>query len=807
MVPAIPPFVHRVLSWTRRLMGAGAGGPPRRPGTKLGTFLGVFTPTILTILGVIMYLRFGWVVGHAGIGRALLLVCMANAITLVTALSFSAIATNARVGVGGAYYLISRSLGLEVGGAVGIPLFLCQSLSVTLHAFGLAESLRIVWAGVPVPAAAFLIILAVATLAYRGAGYALRTQIPIMALIGLSVLALGLGALFGGPPPGPRATAPTGQVETWVMFAVIFPAFTGIMAGLGLSGDLKDPQRSIPRGAIGATLVGFAVYLTVTVLLFLGADAQTLRGEPLVWTRVAALGPLLVLPGLWGAVFSSAVGVILIAPRTLQALALDHLAPRRLAVLAKDRDEPVLGLAVTLAIALTAVFLGDLNTVATVVTMIFLAVYGTINMAAALEGFSGDPSWRPRLPVPWPVSLAGAAGCLTAMILISPWAAALAAAAVLALYIALQRKEKVAEWGDVRRGVYEALVRWALVKLSLRPMSARNWRPHILVFVEDAQRRLGLVRFGGWFSQDRGVVTVCELVRGDLLALEEDPRERRAQLEAMLRREGIVAFGEVDVVPSVEQGILGVAQANGMGALEPNTVLLGWPGDPERLAELLRVTRRLARLGKSLIIGRVSPQAEAGGRRPRSVDVWWGGLQRNGDLLLLLAYLLTRNREWRGARLRVLSVASNDLMKRNTEHALERLLPELRIDAEVEVLVKPPGTGLRDLIQAESRDADAVLLGLDTPPEGQEDEYARRLAELADGLPTFFFVKNASLFVGELVSSGSPESLPHPHLPPDGATPAPAPAPPPDAAAPPGARAGRRRAGAAARKRPRGEAR
>ncbi len=766
MLPQIPPFVLRVLSWTRRLMGEGAGRLTQRPGHKLGTFLGVFTPTILTILGVIMYLRFGWVVGHAGIGRALLIVCMANGITLITALSFSAIATNARVGVGGAYYLISRSLGLEVGGAVGLPLFLCQSLSVTLHAFGLAESFRLVWSGVPVPAAAFLIILAVATLAYRGAGYALRTQIPIMGLIALSVLALGLGALFGGGPEGPRATVPSGEVGTWAMFAVIFPAFTGIMAGLGLSGDLKNPQRSIPLGAIGATLVGFAVYLTVTVLLFLGADAQALREEPLVWTRVAALGALVVLPGLWGAVFSSAVGVILIAPRTLQALAMDHLAPRRLAVLAKDRDEPVLGLAVTLTIALGAVFLGDLNTVAIVVTMIFLTVYGTVNLAAALEGFSGDPSWRPRLSIPWPVSLAGALGCLAAMMLINPLAGALAVAAELALYLTLQRKERVADWGDVRRGVYEALVRWALVKLSRRPMSARNWRPHILVFVENAERRLELVRFGCWFSQDRGVVTVCELVQGDLLTLEEDePRERRAQIEALFQREGIVAFGAVDVVAGVEQGIVAVAQANGMGALEPNTVLLGWPGDPERLAELLRVTRRLARLRKSLIIGRVAPQAETGSGRPKSVDVWWGGLQRNGDLLLLLAYLLTRNREWRGARLRVLSVASNDLMKRNTENALARLLPELRIDAEVEVLVKPPDTGVRDLIRAESRDADAVLLGLDTPPEGQEDEYARRLAELADGLPTFFFVKNASLFVGELVSAGDPGASPHPHLP------------------------------------------
>jgi hypothetical protein len=354
------------------------------------------------------------------------------------------------------------------------------------------------------------------------------------------------------------------------------------------------------------------------------------------------------------------------------------------------------------------------------------------------------------------------------MILISPAASVVAILLELALYVALHRKERRADWGDVRRGVYEALIRWALVKLSRRPMSARNWRPHILVFVENAERRLDLVRFGGWFSQDRGVVTVCELVRGDVLTVEQSPLDRQAEIEALFRREGIVAFGEVDVVPNVEQGIVGVTQATGMAGLEANTVLLGWPGDPERLAELLRVTRRLERLRKSLIIGRVSPDAANRTDRPRSVHVWWGGLQRNGDLLLLLAYLLTRNRRWRGARIRVLSVASNQLMKENTEHLLAELLPELRIDADVEVLVKPQAASIRELIQAESREADAVLLGLATPEEGQEAAYAARLAELAEGLPTFFFVKNASLFVGELVSAEGQTDTPKAPLPADG---------------------------------------
>ena len=750
----IPNPFRQLASELKRLRrSAGPPDPdPRNQGTRLGTFLGVYTPTILTILGVIMYLRFGWVVGHAGLPGALLIVALANGITLITALSLSAVATNGRVGVGGAYYIISRSLGLAIGGAIGLPLFLSQAFSVTLYAYGLAESLTFVWPGVPVPTAAIVIILLVAGLAYRGAGAALKSQVPILALIALSLVALGWGALRGPAGTADPNLGPSDAVGFWVVFAVFFPAVTGIMAGLGLSGDLKDPSRAIPLGTLAATLTGFAVYLAIPVLLTLGAPAETLRTEPLVWTQIAPLGAVLVLPGLWGAIFSSAVGSILGAPRTLQALAMDHLAPRLLAAGGGGR-EPILGLGVTLAIALGAVFLGDLNSVAAVVTMFFLTVYGTLNLVAALEDLSGDPSWRPKIRVPWPVSLIGALGCFWVMVLINAAATALAVSVELGLYIALQRKEQKAAWGDVRRGVYEALIRWALVKISRRPLSARNWRPHVLVFVEKAEERLDLVRFGDWFSQDRGVVTVCELVVGDILRLAADPRERQSEIEALFRREGIVAFGEVDVVPSVEEGLVAVAQANGMAGIGSNTVLLGWPEDPKRLAVLLRIIHRMERLHKSLIIGRTRPGGMLQEDRPKEVQVWWGGLQRNGDLMLLLAYLLTRNREWRGARIRVLSVASNEHMKAETERYLERLLPELRIRAEIRVHVKPAGISVRDFIRAQSTGADAVLLGLETPAEDEEESYALRLFELAEGMPTFFFVKNASLFVGGLVTS------------------------------------------------------
>jgi len=758
VVPPISTPVNALWASLRRLLTRLRGTHPasaRGTSQKLGTFLGVFTPTLLTILGVIMYLRFGWVLGHMGLGRTLLIVVLANAITFITSLSLSAVATNTRVGVGGAYYMISRSLGVEVGGAIGLPLFLSQAFSVTLYAFGLAESLRFVWAGLPVAPTAFCIVIAVGALAFRGAGAALRSQVPVLVLIAVSLVALGSGALYRGSFGNPGALAPSGEVGFWLAFSVFFPAVTGIMAGLGLSGDLEDARKSIPLGTVGAMLTGFAVYLLVPFLLAFGAAPALLREEPLVWTEVALFGAFFVMPGLWGAIFSSAVGSILGAPRTLDALARDHLAPARLAKVSGGSGEPVIGLGVSLAIALGAVFLGDLNTVAAVVTMFFLSVYGTLNLVAALESLSGSPSWRPKLRVHWLVSLAGAAGCFAVMLLIHPGACALALAFQLALYLFLQRKERRADWGDVRQGVYEALIRWALVKLSRRPMSARNWRPHILVFVEKVEERLQLVRYGDKFSQGRGVVTVCELRVADLLDPTVDRQARQGEIDRVLREEGITAFGEMDVVGSVAEGIVAVCQANGMAGMESNTVMLGLPEDPERLAAILGVARRLEKLHKSLLLGRVAPLSPYREDRHRRVDVWWGGLQRNGDLMLLLAYLLTRNPNWRDAEIRVLSVASNALMQERTARFLARLLPEIRIAATIEVVVKPGDVDVNQLIRETSAGADLVLLGLAVPEAGKEAEHAERIRQLTRELPSFFLVRNNSVFVGELVTPDS----------------------------------------------------
>ncbi len=167
----------------------------------------------------------------------------------------------------------------------------------------------------------------------------------------------------------------------------------------------------------------------------------------------------------------------------------------------------------------------------------------------------------------------------------------------------------------------------------------------------------------------------------------------------------------------------------------------------------LRVIRHLKRLGISLIIGRLQPLALLREGKRRTIHIWWGGLQRNGDLMLLLSFLLTRNVEWRGSQIRILSLASSQVMKDATERFLNELIPEIRIAAEVDVMIKPEGASVKDVILRKSGGADLVMLGLAMPEEGDEENHARRLSELTEGLPSCFLVHNGSLFIGELVST------------------------------------------------------
>jgi solute carrier family 12 (potassium/chloride transporter), member 4/6 len=718
------------------------------PGAKLGTFLGVYTPSLLTILGVVLFLRTGWVVGQVGLVPALAIIVLAHAITGATALSVSAVATNMRVGAGGAYYMISRSLGLEIGGAIGVPLFLAQTFSVTLYAFGFAESLQLFWPQVPLRPVAAATILAVALVSSRSAGLALKLQLPVMALLAAALVSLFAGTAQRAATALPLWQGIAGGEGFWPVFAVFFPAVTGLMAGVSLSGDLADPKRSIPVGTVLAVATGFVVYLIVPVALAMAADSQTLVADNLIWFKLAAV-PALIFPGLVGAILSSAVGSILGAPRTLEALIEDRVLPRLPRRLISPRLATNLPHLLATAVALAAVALGNLNAVAPVLTMFFLTTYGMVNLVAGLEQLSGAPSYRPAVRVPWLVSLAGGAGCLWVMWLINRWAAVAAVVVEVGIYFGLRRRLLSASWGDLRYGALMSLTRSTLLKLRHLPVDPRNWRPHILVFAGDAKKRLDLVRYAAWLNQNRGILTVSHLLIGELAELAPRIPEVVRETDELLDDHGLVAFAEAEVATSFEEGVLAVCQANGIAGISSNTIMMGWSEKPERLEAILRVVRGAAQLGKSTLLCRIAPRRWA--PRLERIDVWWGGLQNNGDMLLLFAHLMSVNPEWSAARIEVKAISSSAISLEQTERTLAALLARSRINAERKVIRHAEGETVQQTIQRESRDADLVFMGLREAELGEEAAYGERLRSLVGDLPTVILVRAAGPFAGRLL--------------------------------------------------------
>ncbi|GBE25568.1 amino acid permease [bacterium BMS3Bbin02] len=735
------------------LMSTFVSGTPEQ---KLGSFLGVFTPSILTILGVILFLRTGWVVGTVGLVPTLVIVGIANVVTLVTALSVSAVVTNMRIGKGGAYYVISRSLGIEVGAAIGVPLYLAMTFSVTLYAFGLAESIAVVWADAPQGPIAAVTILVVALLAARGAGAALRLQLPIMAGIVLALVALLIGSLENAADGVSMLATPPVGADFWAVFAIFFPAVTGIMAGISLSGDLKNPRKAIPKGTIAAVLVGFAVYVTVPIILAAAVPQAELVSNNLIWFDLAGPLSILILWGLWGAIFASAVGSILAAPRTLEAMVDDRILPPALATRSRLIKGPGIPLLISTALALGGVLLGDLDAIAPLLTMFFLTTYGTINLVAGLEALSGDPSYRPTFKLPWWVSIGGAFACFSVMFLINPLALAVALIFEAGLYVFMRRRAMTAPWGDLRRGALMSLVRSTAIKLYRLPKDPRNWRPNILLFAGDVDRRAELVRYAAWLAQERGILTVVKLLVGSIDTLATDRSAEVAALQTGLDELGVVAFPEVNIVTEFESGSVAVAQSNGIAGIESNTVMFGWSDKRERQTSILTVIEQLAALGKSAVVARVVGRHWNGKRG--DIHVWWGGLEQNGDLLVLLAHLLSLNPTWRDSNIVINSIATNDATNVQNKQLLDQLCSSARIKATTNTILKPEGMTVRQMICQVSKDAGVVLLGLRGNEPGQEADYAERMGALMEGLPTVLFVRNAGIFRGELLGDTTEEA-------------------------------------------------
>ena len=674
--------------------------PDSQVGT-LGTFAGVLTPSILTILGIILFLRLGFVVGNAGLGRALIILALANGISVLTTFSLSAIATNLKVKGGGDYYLISRTLGLEYGGAIGIVLFLAQSISIGFYCIGFGEviarslsmqagySTQIVAAG----AVAFLFIFA-----WLGADWATRFQFGVMAILIAALLSFFVGGMtkWDNTLLTQNWSAPAGGLSFWVIFAIFFPAVTGFTQGVSMSGDLKDAGKSLPRGTFMAVGVSIVVYFLAAIVFAATLPASTLMNEYDSMKRVSAVA-FLIRAGVIAATLSSAMASFLGAPRILQSLSADRIFPFLLpfAQGIGPTNNPRRGVYLSAGIAFATVGLGKLNLIAPVVSMFFLISYGLLNYATFFEARAGSPSFRPRFR--WydqRLSLAGALACLIVMLAID-WKAAVVAAAILfGIFQYLKRTSGPARWADSRRSYHLQRIRASLLSAVQEPEHPRDWRPQLLVFSDDAHRRQRLLQFVEWIEGDTGFATVVRILEGDGPKMIKLREAAEKELRKDIAANKSDAFPLVVVVPKTIQGIHTLVQAYGIGPLKVNTVLLNWfehePTIKRGIREILygRRIKTAFRLGCNIIVLKANDEGwqslEKIPASQRRIDVWWWE-DASSHLMLLLAYLTTRNKQWQGARIRVLAPGFEHPTKDAMADFRQRL-ENFRIEAEPEMV-------------------------------------------------------------------------------------------------------------------------
>ena len=707
-----------------------------------------------------MFMRSGFVVGEAGLMGALLILAMAKLITTLTTLSLSAIATNTEVRTGGVYYMISRTLGADFGGAIGLTLFVSQAISIAFYVIGFSEALFALFSPETVETlrsyrleqiCSSIVIVGLFGVTFKGADLAIKAQYFILGALLLSVVSFLIGGItaFDSDNISANFSSPEGSASFWVVFAIFFPAATGITAGANLSGDLKNPGKSIPNGtllAIGFTAI---VYLIQLVLLGGFATSDELSGDSFGTLKSMSVFAPLIVVGVWAATLSSALGSFLGAPRILQAMGKDKLL-KPLEFFGHGHgpeDEPRRATVLSLIIAVAVVWAGSLDAVAEVISMFFLIAYGMINLSAFVEGLSGNPSFRPRFKAfGWPAGLVGAIGCAIAMFKINETYAIVSIIIAGAIYFYL-RGRAGGDWGDAKRGFIFQRTRSNLLLLEKSKPDPKNWRPALAVLTDDAERDRPMICCASWLESERGILSILEITEIEGATSDEKLRARRRRLatvKGVLTSHSIVAFADAVIVPKRSESLSTILQAYSIGSLRPNTVIMTVPppNQLERRAELGAALRELQPFNLNVVLYK-------GARieRPKhgQIDLWWHGHQ-NGSLMALFAYLASTTDTWKGVRMRMLRIVKTSEEHVEAEDNLAQLMEAARMAVDIEVILSE--RPVSELIAERSASADLVLMGL--APRDLSDIEAMLVARdplLAKLPPTLLVLSNGDVDV------------------------------------------------------------
>jgi amino acid transporter len=699
------------------------------PNARFGS-IAVFMTAISTILGAILFLRFGYAVAHVGLGGVLAIIVIAHLVTIPTAMAVAEIATNQRVLGGGAYYIISRSFGLNIGGAIGLALFLSQAISVAFYviAFGEAFEPLIHYFDLEIHPATVKKIIAIITMSglsaivlLRGANIGMKALYLVVALLFISIAFF----LFGKPvvaeiPLTLNNTIPQPD-SFFFVFTIIFPAFTGMAAGLGLSGDLKDPKRAIPKGTLLATLTGMVIYLIVAYKLAISATPEAMANDQLIMSKIAIWGPIIPI-GLGAAALSSAIGSILVAPRTLQAIGFDDILPAKSLNnwFAKGRpsdNEPINGSILTIGIAFFFIVIGDIDFVAQIIAMFFMVTYGAICLISFLEHFAADPSYRPTFKQNrWYYSLLGALLSFWLMFKMN-WPYALLSVLIMSFIYFIITKYRPEKKGleKLFKGVVFQLSRQIqiFVQRANKEEQEYNWRPFVICVSPDSFKRQSAFDILRWISHKHGFGTYIHFIKGFL------NKETHQESQEILQRLINVAKGsqsrvylDTIISPSYTSAIAQVIQLSGISGKGNNLILFEFSRQkPESLKHALDNYALFEATGFDVCLLNTS---DKGFGYRLEIHVWLTQNDfHNANLMILLAYIIAGHPDWRKGVIKIFALFPSEQIDRQRTK-LQELIRAGRLPISPNNITFIPAKAeqtTHDTIIDHSRDADLTIIG------------------------------------------------------------------------------------------------
>tara|TARA_B100001287_G_scaffold266254_1_gene260002 strand:- start:12650 stop:17536 length:4887 start_codon:yes stop_codon:yes gene_type:complete len=713
---------------------------------KFGTFSGVLTPSLLTILGVIMYMRLGSVVGNStGIVQVILIIVFAHLISITTGLSVSSISTDKKIEKGGIYYMLTRSLGLPIGGAIGLTIFVATAFSISLYLIGFSESL------IPVLDDSIgigqisinklrlfgtLALCLVMLIAYISTSFALKIQYVILGLIVLS-----LGSIFLGSSEGlKKGTDVLNAPSFSVLFGIFFPAVTGFTAGVAMSGDLKNPRLSIPWGTMLSIFIGLGVYIILAVFIYYNIDNEILKSNNNVLIEFGAVS-ILVIGGVWGATLSSALGGILGGPRILQAMSIDNITPKIFAKGYGLNNEPRNALFLTFIIAELGILIGELNVIAELVAMFYMAAYLFINISCFLEQWS-SPDFRPKFKIPIWISLVGAIATFLLMIQLNLAATLFAIMIMLIVWFWLSKKDLVLGTGDVWFSVWTSIVKTGLKNLQKKAVHRRNWQPNILLFSGGTKKRPYLIEFGKSISSRGGMVSNFDLIE-DKSSNALFPKSNQVVKDEQINDDSI--FHRRLYCQNVFKAIETIANTYGFSGIDPNTILMGWARNTKDPIYFGQMTQKLKDLDYNILY--LDYDERRGFGNYSEIDVWWSTISKENELELQLIKFLKSSAKWNNSNVVIYYVNNSSLSTEDLISEIEGVLEKKRIRAQIKIINNViEKRNLNELIRTRSYSADLVLMSLPNLVHGKEKDFINASNNLFEDIGSALFIEASSNF-------------------------------------------------------------